>query len=243
MLLAKSDIILKLEREILPLEGLKILPSDRKVDLRLPSITQSLPNHKFPIGCIHEMASNHFGDTGSMIGFTSFLLGKLADKKGIIIWIASACNIYAPGLTAFGIPPENIIVIHLKSNKHILWVMEEALKCKNFAAVVAEIKEIDFKTSRRLQLAAEKSRVTGFLLRAQDNATTIASVARWHVCAAPGAQETDLPGVGFPRWKIHLSKIRNGRPGKWLLEWGPEGIHEIQNPNYGNILQLQAKSA
>ena len=41
--------------------------------------------------------------------------------------------------------------------------MEEALKCNRITAVLGEIKEISFKESRRLQLAAEQSRVTGFL--------------------------------------------------------------------------------
>jgi len=34
--------------------------------------------------------------------------------------------------------------------------MEEALKCAGLAAVIGEVREMDFKQSRRLQLAVEQ---------------------------------------------------------------------------------------
>ncbi len=28
-----------------------------------------------------------------------------------------------------------------------------------------------------------------------------------------------MPGVGAPRWKVELLKVRNGLPGAWIVEW------------------------
>ena len=28
-----------------------------------------------------------------------------------------------------------------------------------------------------------------------------------------------MPGVGMPRWKVELLKVRNGVPGEWIVEW------------------------
>jgi protein ImuA len=30
--------------------------------------------------------------------------------------------------------------------------------------------------------------------------------------------------MGFPRWEVELLKVRNGKPGKWLVQWGPQGM-------------------
>jgi len=98
--------------------------------------------------------------------------------------------------------------------------MEEALKCTGLTAVVCEVCELDFKQSRRLQLAVEQSRVTGFVLR---NATTklgsTACTARWRVKPLPSADLNGLPGLGFMRWQVELLKVRNGQTGSWILEW------------------------
>ena len=29
----------------------------------------------------------------------------------------------------------------------------------------------------------------------------------------------NMPGISFPRWQVELLKIRNGKPGRWQLEW------------------------
>jgi protein ImuA len=64
--------------------------------------------------------------------------------------------------------------------------VEEALRCNRLAAVVAEIGELSFTASRRLQLAVEQSRVTGFILRLKPrNLTSTACVTRWRVTSLP----------------------------------------------------------
>ena len=84
---------------------------------------------------------------------------------GACIWISAARKIFPPGLKAFGIEPDRVIFVDLKREKDVLWATEEVLKCEGLAAVASEIRELSFTVSRRLQLAVEKSRVTGFILR------------------------------------------------------------------------------
>ncbi len=76
--------------------------------------------------------------------------------------------------------PDRVIFVEAKNQRDILWCMEEALKCEGLAAVVCEIKEINFTESRRLQLAVEKSRVTVFIIRDQPRSIGVnACVSRW----------------------------------------------------------------
>jgi protein ImuA len=108
----------------------------------------------------------------------------------------------------------------LSKDKDALWVMEEALKCAGLTAVVCEVCELDFKQSRRLQLAVEQSRVTGFVLRnASGKLSSTACAARWQVKSLPSADLDGLPGLGFLRWQVELLKVRNGHTGNWVLEW------------------------
>jgi protein ImuA len=136
--------------------------------------------------------------------------------------------LFPPALKAFGIEPDRIIFIDLSKERDVLWAMEEALKCEGLAAVVGEIQDISFTASRRLQLAVEQSRVTGFILRHHPrNLNTIACVARWKITTLPSELEEGMPGVGFPRWNVSLLKIRNGRPGTWNMEWSAGAFHLI----------------
>src|ERR1700684_950556 len=106
--------------------------------------------------------------------------------------------------------------------------MEEALKCSGLAAVVGEMPELSFTTSRRFQLAVEQSRVTGFVLRSHPrNLNTNTCVSRWKIKPLPSHAEDDLPGLGFPRWQVELQKIRNGKPGVWQVEWAAGGFRPV----------------
>ena len=113
----------------------------------------------------------------------------------------------------------------VQRERDMLWAMEEALKCRGLAAVIAEVREISFAESRRLQLAVESSKVTGFLLRSDPRKlNTTTCVARWQVSALPSEPEEGLPGIGFPRWQVDLLRVRNGSPGSWKMEWAENGF-------------------
>jgi protein ImuA len=139
---------------------------------------------------------------------------------GACIWISTSRKLFPSSLKNFNVEPDRIIFIDVTREKDALWVMEEALKCEGLAAVVAEIKEITFAQSRRLQLAVESSKVTGFILRNDlHKPGTNTCVARWQISPLPSTVEDALPGIGFPCWQVDLLRVRNGNPGTWKLEW------------------------
>ena len=224
----RSDIIARLERNILPLQGLKKLRTDNEVNLDCAAIEQAFPNNCFPIGCTHEFSTGCFEDAAPTNGFVAALLGKLMKLSGVCIWISAGRFLFPPALIRFNVKPEHIIFIDLKNERDVLYVTEEALKCNKVTAVISELKNLSFKESRRFQLAAEQSRVTGFIIRPQTkNLSTIASVSRWRITSLPSQLEDGLPGVGFPRWKVQLLKIRNGTPSTWTIEWANNNFNII----------------
>jgi protein ImuA len=237
MLTEKADIISRLQKDILLLQGFKPLPADAATLPRLGPIDAAFPDHSFPLASIHEFLIANAEDAAATSGFIACLLSSLMNNNRASAWISSSKRIFPPALKSFGIEPDKILFINSPTEKHILWIMEEALKCEGLAAVVCEIPYINFTASRRLQLAVEQSRVTGFIIRNQPgNLTPNACSSRWRISSLPSSSQDDLPGVGFPRWNIELLKIRNGKPGTWQLEWSGNKLHPVLSPD---ILQLQ----
>ena len=226
----KKDIIAGLKKELIALQGLHSTIHNNEVNKVLGQIKSAFPDQSFPTACIHEFVSDS-SDTSATTGFLGILLSALMNKKGVSLWITSNHSIFPPALQSLGIAPDKIIFIFLQNEKQIAWAMEEALKCHGLAGVIGEMKELNFTTSRRLQLAVEKSHVTGFILRTnpgQLNAN--ACVSRWKIKSLPSELPEKMPGVGFPRWEVGLLKIRNGSPGKWHVEFRGGRLRYFEMP-------------
>ncbi len=239
---ASEDVITSLKKNILPLEGFKSLSSDNDLNIGFNPIERSFPNAKFPIGNIHEFLNASIEDISATQGFVTGLLGKLMHLGGACIWISTSRNLFPSALKFFGIEADNIIFVDLKNERDVLYAMHEALKCEKLISVVGEINNINFKESRKLQLAVEQSRVTGFIIRNQSRfISTIACIARWRVTSLPSELDDGMPGVGFPRWNVELLKVRNGKPGSWKIEWSEHSFNEIEE-NIISIPQIQIRN-
>ncbi len=174
------------------MEGFKST-ANNALDLGLGPILSAFPNGSFPLGAIHEFLSVSAEDSAAATGFLSGLLSSLMGSHG-------------------------------QKEKDVIWAMDEALKCAALTAVVGELHDISFTASRRLQLAVEESQVTGFILRksyqskSKESGTT-ACASRWSISSLPSEIVEELPGVGFPKWRVELSRMRNGRTGMWDVMW------------------------
>ncbi len=215
----KRDIINQLRKQIISLEGLNSEALSRQLDFGLGPMNQAFPSGVFPLGNIHEFVSPTEAHAAATKGFITNLLRTLCGKNGICLWIGINRNLFPPAQKFFGIEPDRIIFVDVKLRKDGLWVMEQALKCKALSAVVAELRELSFAESRRLQLAVENSQVTGFIHRQQPASKhPLACVSRWQISPLP-SNSNGLPGIGRPRVLVELEKIRNGHPGSWKFEW------------------------
>lgn len=218
--LLKNGMFNRLQEDILALQGFRTPVGARKIDFGLGVMDASFPNHTFPTGAVHEFISKDPESAAATTGFMAGLLGKLMGEYGICLWIGIRPIVFAAALKTFGVEPHRVIFIDLAKEKDVIWAVEEALKCESLAAVVGELSEISFTESRRLQLAVEQSRVTGFLHRNNPRTVnTLACVSRWQVTPMASRLEAGMPGVGHPCWHVQLQKIRNGEPGEWDMQW------------------------
>ena len=184
-----------------------------------------LPGGGLSLKAWHEFAGEglEVETAGASAAFVARLAIPLC-RRGELIWVLRRDDLYAPGLASLGFPAERLIQVCASSEADALAVMEDALRTPGVAAVFAEAGEVDLVAGRRLQLAAEQGRATGFLLRRRPfggaGAKDLSSAAptRWTISPAPSAPAADEPGLGAPCWRVRLERCRGGRTGEWILQ-------------------------
>jgi protein ImuA len=227
-MLAKSDIISKLQKEILSLQGYKPVLETRIDHSGMGMINEAFPNKEFPLGAIHEFCCSGEEEFAATAGFVSGLVSCII-RNGTAIWISQSKSVFPPALAYFGLKPEHFVFVQMQKERDLLWAMEEALKCTGLKAVICECQNLSFMASRRFQLAVEASGVTGFVIRKNYRVfNTTASLTRWEVKPIPSMIKDDLPGVGAPHWQANLLRVRNAKPRFWKLEWSHGKFIEIE---------------
>lgn len=223
-----KTIIEDLKKQLLSLQK-NNLSGDLQHKLGLGELESAFQDKVFPQAVIHELISFSNESAVCTNGFISMILGKLMQDDGFSVWIGAGKHLFSPALKTFGIAPDRVLFIDTKKAKDTLWALEEAFKCNALAAVVGEISEFSFEESRRLQLAAERSRVTGFIHRINPKVeNAVACVSRWKITPIASITPDNMPGIGFPAWNVHLSKVRYGKTGEWQVRWLPQGLDYIR---------------
>ena len=149
-----------------------------------------------------------------------------AMRDGIVLWCLPRPDLYGPGLAILGLDPARLVLVWARRDGEILSAIEEGLRAAGVAAVVGEVGAFPAVASRRLQLAAERSGVTAFVLRrwrdgaraARERGLPNAAATRWRITALPSDPARAEPGIGHPRWRIELLRCRGGAPACWEVE-------------------------
>jgi protein ImuA len=255
------------------------------------AIDDALPGGGLARGAVHEIlgAGGDEEDAAAPAAFAAAILARLhaGDGAGPILWCLKRPDLYGPGLQVHGLDPARLVLVRTPRDDELLWAVEEGLRAPGLAAVVGEIGRLPMVTARRLQLAAERSGVTAFLLRRWRNATEAAAererpsaaVTRWRITSLPSdflfstfprkrsrnpspsmgeglgggdaaaspmpkwkwrlpnhplpipppswGRELSTPlagegvrgsGIGRPRWRVELLRVRGGLPAAWDVE-------------------------
>jgi protein ImuA len=195
----------------------------------IAAIDRVLPGGGLARGALHEIlgAGGDEEDGALAAAFVAGILGRLiAIGNGMVLWCLPRPDLYGPGLASHGLDPGHLVLIRAPRDAEILWAMEEGLRAPSLAAVVGEVGTLPVVASRRLQLAAERSGVTAFLLRrwrdggraARERALPNAAVTRWRIAALQSRPPRGEPGVGRPYWRVELLRCRGGEPAYWKVE-------------------------
>ena len=168
----------------------------------------SLPRPLRPT--LSELFAGHPRDGG----WAGFLLAQVEAGKPLL-WvqermaILEAGRIYPPGLGC-----RELIHVTARDARSALWAMEEGLRCGALGAVIGELwgdpASLDFTATRRLAVAAERSRVPAWLVRLGGAANLSGARMRWRVAsravAWPPIRPARAGGAGLGRRAV---------PGAW----------------------------
>jgi protein ImuA len=189
------DHLLMLRERIRRIER-PIMTSHGVVPLGIAGIDRVLPGGGLARGALHEIlgSGGDEEDCALAAAFAAGLVAKLAAAADSpVVWCLARRDLYGPGLAAFGLDPARLVLVRTARDTDLLWAMEEGLRTPGVTAVVGEIGTLPDVASRRLQLAAEHSGITAFVLRrwrdgaqaARERAQPNAAMTRWRIAALP----------------------------------------------------------
>jgi protein ImuA len=181
-------------------------------------------------GALHELAPAGPIHLAAATGFALALATRASGDRGQLLWITTdfatseGGGPYGPGLDLYGAASTCLLMLRVPRSVDVLWSMEEALRCRALAGVIAELTEdgpaADLTATRRLVLAAREGLGLGLMLRHRSNALPNAAATRWRIAAASSAPDR-FGGLGRARFDLSLLKNRRGPCGRWIVEWCP----------------------
>jgi protein ImuA len=188
------------------------------------AVDRWMPHGGLPAGCIHEVKG---ASLTSALAFSAILSARLAGEQGKIVYIAPGRSLHPLGFLPYGMRLDQFLLVSARRSQDLAWAMMEALRCPQVSAVMTVLDGVDLTDSRRLQLAAESSGATGFLLGDATSAPVAAPITRWKISSNMGK-----PGQRFdePSWKVDLLYCRGGRPASWSIEWRNQRLSTAFNP-------------
>lgn len=188
-------------------------------------------------GALHDVLPVDPQDGAAASGFALGLAALFSYQKANWVWVRQSMagkeigEPYGPGLAAFGIDPNRIILVTTGDIREALRATEESVRCSALSSVLFEPwgdpKALDLTATRRLILAAEASNVALITLRSGGHVALGSARTRWAISAASSntKQETTgmNAGLGSPIFKVTLALNRQAGAsepyGQWIMEW------------------------
>ncbi len=226
---AAIDPLPALRRTVASIDAIKAFPCGEAGSLRLglPALDAALLGG-LALGAVHDLSPAAPLQFGAAAGFAFALAARIPSDKQVL-WIQTdfaaleSGTPYGPGIDLLGLPLHRLLTLRVARVLDVLWAMEEALKSRAVAVVLAELPEdaADLTASRRLSLAARAGGGLGLLLRQRPCPLPSAAITRWKIAAAP-SMPNRFGGLGHTAFDLSLSRNRRGRCGRWIVSWNHE---------------------
>jgi protein ImuA len=192
-------------------------------------------------GTFHEIYAACESDSVATMGFALAAIGLCRRDAGSgtapLLWIRQGMakceggGVYPPGLSAFGVRPENIIALSVHDIRSALQAGLDGARSRSLDVLIemrGESRIYDITASRRLALAATASGVRVILQRSAAVPMASAARTRWSIRAAPSIP-TEIKAPGEPAFDVTLLHHRNGQSGfQAIVEWNNETRSFVQ---------------
>jgi protein ImuA len=225
-----------LRRQIFQLEGSRFRGGDGVVSSGCRAVDELLPARGLHRGAVAEWFAA--GDGVGAGGLALLAAREVCGAGGKLIVIDSRRELYPPALVRFGIPLEQFLVVYAVGPADHFWALDQALRCRGVAAVLAWPEQLDGRTFRRLQLAAEEGGGLGLFVRS----TRVRNDPSW---AETRFLVEPLPfvaaGPGLRHVRISLLRCRGGSGGQSIdVEINDDGYQTHPLPLAARLVQPAA---
>jgi protein ImuA len=150
------------------------------------------------------------GESGGGVSTLALATARAACcDGGALVVLDRRCEFYPPAAVRLGIDPQNLIVVRADGDADKGWALDQALRCRAVAAVLAWPEKLDSRTFRRLQLAAEESGTLGLLIRDE----SVRHEPSW-ADARLLVEALPLGQGNMRRLRIHLLRCRGTTSGR-----------------------------
>lgn len=161
---------------------------------------------------IHELLAPRLGSAARFLALQAAARAALPARRKILL-LDLENDFYPPAALRCGVPLDQLIVIRARRPADVLWVSEQALRCRGVGAVIAPMREIDPYVSRRLQLAAESGGAVGLFIKVSRDGGNTFAASRLRV-------DPLAASMLVRRAQITVLKLRDGQPGATAqIEW------------------------
>ena len=123
-------------------------------------LNAQLPGGGWPVGLLVEILQ----PLGTQCEWRLLLPG-LVQTSGVLVLVGATHAPFAAALAGLGLNPQRLLCINTELPAHGLWAAEQALRCKDVAAVLAWLPLARAEQLRRLQMAATEHAKLLFVLR------------------------------------------------------------------------------
>lgn len=193
---------------------------------------------------LHEICPAEYLDTPAALAMqTGFMAMHLraSERRPPLVWVRPADGRgqdfgqpYPLALKAWGLKPDEVLLAEASDMADALWAMEEALRTGAWLiGEIGQASQYDLTRSKRLNLAARDCGGLALLLRSHLTASPSAALSRWRISARPSQAEawrgaTGLPGLGHPRYRAQLERVKGGPPADFDIEWRNAAFHVLK---------------
>ena len=125
-------------------------------------LDQLLPKKGWETGTLIEWLGE---DGGGAATLALAIAARLLQRGGALVVIDSRREFYPPAAANLGILLERTVVVQPRPGRDSLWAMEQSLRSEAVSVALGWFQELQDRTARRLQLAADAGGGVGFLLR------------------------------------------------------------------------------
>ena len=177
--LSKTQTIQDLRRRLLRLQQTQ--HSAPVVETGLPGLDHRLPHQGISAGSVLEFVSSAEGASACVVAL--HCIRRLLQNPGALAVIDTAEPFYPAAFVSAGISIDRMLILRPvpdcdhglrtgQTRSKVLWVLEQTVRCPGVRAVLCRLDRASTTVFRRLQLAAESSGVSVFLLRSDSCLTT-----------------------------------------------------------------------